>query len=298
MKRLMRSESFARLTRIGCLPAAVFVGLGGTAAAVFTFVPRVPYWVSDPMQYLWESRLAAALISLAIMQLLAGWVNGLAGAVMGTRLVVRETQSLWGTIVKKLREWMVLPLAVVVLRLIMLAVIGLGAVYAYTDLFGQYTYLAVATRLESMARDYPGLVIALFILGGINVFLGPFLRLRFSIILGAWASALTPDQEARPWAGLSARFGAGLAGLMLPFWLVGLGTILVEFYCDPYYEAVARCQPGAIFPAALSSARLSILLTMIAVLAAVGLITVGQVVLSEVMILLANRRISGTSVRK
>jgi hypothetical protein len=283
------SRRSRRLVRVGCIPATLL--LTACLLPLFNLVTlqRAPLWVSNPREYLANQWMLRTLIMLAVIQLLGTWGLGLATASSGT--VAARGQGSWlrPRLQIARRRTLVFALALALVRLILLLVIALAVVWNYVPLFGVRLDWFDLSDLWKAFKVFPIWVAGALVSGLLYWIVGPFLRLWYSSALGALAATWSKQRQEQVWLAFSARLGAGLAGVLALLWGGALITLIILSIFDPHYSTQSVYpdlfphQPHYI--AQIIGAALVILIW-------VTLCTTGQLVLPEVFIWQAKRRLA------
>jgi hypothetical protein len=232
------------------------------------------------------------MLTLSIIQLILVWVLGLLAAVAGAagfalrgtlrpRLIVQRRKLAAGV-------WMILSL-----RFALLMILLLAAIFTFTPLLGQPVD---ASSLERTLLVRPLLPLAAAGMLFIHLIAGPWLRLRYSLTLGALAAASTPSSARRRWSAITARLSAGLVGILALIWGSGAVTLAILTAFDPFYTNQRYQIIPGIFPHVPESIG-QVLLTSLVIAVGLGVYTVGQIVLPGIYIRLAGRRARGAESR-
>jgi hypothetical protein len=277
------------LVRVGCIPATLLLTLVFLPFFNLITLQRAPFWVTNPREYLADQWMLRTLIILAAIQLLGTWGLGLATASSGT--VAARGQGGWlrPRLQVARRRMFVFALALALVRLILLLGIVLAVVWSYVHLFGVRLDWADLSDLRRAFRACPIWVAGALVFGPLYWIVGPFLRLWYSSALGALAATWSKQRQEQVWLALSARLGAGLAGVLALLWGGALITLIILSIFDPHYSS--QSVYPKLFPrqphyiAQLVGAALGVLFWVI-------LCTTGQLVLPEVFIWQAERQLA------
>jgi hypothetical protein len=243
---LLRQRAF----QIGCLPATLL--LASLMVVFFNAVSfnNVPYWVATPRSYVVGGRLVLSGGVLLGLQAVGTWMLGLIAASNGGNAVSGQGGLLQQRLVIARRRMSFLAWAVILLRLEVVVVLVLGALYAFTPLLGPPVRWNATTFIRMTFERWP-LVVALT--GAVTLIqwlAGPLLRMRYSAALGALAATWAKQPADRSSLALTARLGAGLAGYLAVVWGGGLTWLIVLTIMDPSYYSVSRFtgRPSTLYP--------------------------------------------------
>jgi hypothetical protein len=284
-----------KTVRIGCLPATLL--LAGLVLAFFNAVSftNVPYWVASPRPYVIGGRLVLSGGVLIGLQAVGTWVLGLIAASKGGNAVSGRGELLQQRLIISRRRMSFLAWAVILLRLGVVVVLIMAAIYAFTPLLGRPLRWDTTTFVRAVFRSWP-LPVALTIAVVLTHWLiGPLLRMRYSTALGALAATWAKQPADRSLLALTARLGAELAGYLAIVWGGGLIWLIVLTIMDPSYYSVSRFagRPSTLSP---SSPEVLTACLIIGVLALV--IMAGQIFLPQVYVRMARRRLRRTALRE
>lgn len=286
--RVLVSKRGRLALRIGCVPAVILGTLLAILALSLLIFFQAPPSIPDPMSYLVGGRLALSLIAVAGFQALASWVLGLAGALIGMRaasgqgaFVRRRLAVLWRRV--NIAAW-----TVVGLRVVLVLVVAVAALYLFTPVLGYHLRWDIADEIANFWPRYIPFLIVVILVCLAQWLVGPLLRLRYSLALGALGGAASQTRDQRPWLALSLRLGMDLAGLLTIAWGGTLLRILLGVIFDPVtYPSIP--QYPDFFP--LLSPRGGSIATALAFLAAGALIhTALQVTLTWLATSAAGKR--------
>jgi hypothetical protein len=273
------------LIRFACASLPLLGSLGLILIITVITYRDSPPWVVDVRVWRISGRIRLAMILIGGLQLLLTWGMGVLGAVSGAagfttrgalrpRLAVQRRRVSAGA-------WTILSL-----RLVLLLVLLLAGVFAFTSLLGRPFD---ASDLEHTLLVRPLLPLAAGFVLAIHLLAGPWLRLRYSLALGALAAAYTPSAARRRWSAVTARFGAGLIGVLALIWGSALITLGILTAFDPFYTNQGYEVTPWIFPhVPFSIGRVLTISLVVAV--ALGIYTAGQIALPVVYLWLAERR--------
>ncbi len=295
-RRLSRRRK-RRIVQIGCIPAALLTSL-------CLWVVVVLYAEMDNFYYgySYDDRLrtfaGAAIIIPAILQLLATWIMTWQVAAVGARAVSGGEQTLGLRQRVMFRRWLISPLAVFLLRLLMLGgIVFLVSIYA-TRIFGSTVYVDILEAIEDSlkyAHQYPGFrlyyVFAIYAAAVtlLMIMIGPFLRARYNLALGSLVSTYPRRSYQRPWTAVSFRLALGMFTTLGLVWIGSLGGLIFLTITDPSYESpdysylVNRTIPSIVDDVFVYVALTAVLLT---------LNLLGQVVLPFIYTALAKKRLN------
>lgn len=278
-----------RLLQIGCLPLTfmlvgcllLFVNLG-----VFS---QAPSWVSNPDEYLLGERLAGSLGLLAGLQVIGTWLLGLVAA--GTAVPAAAGQG--GMLRQRLailrRRAAIAAWAVFILRVIFLTALAVSAVLAYqhiTDVRNSFQISRNPHVMEVVA------LVSILSTALVQWLIGPFLRLRYSMALGAWGASWTHFRNRRVWMALTARMGAGMCGSIALLWGSTLGILVVGVIRQPFIRSAPVNLWWELFRFLPEDSWEGIVLLLgLSVLIVVYM--VGQIALPPLYLWLARRRLAG-----
>jgi hypothetical protein len=244
-----------------------------------------PPWITDVRVWRISGRLRVAVFALTGVQLILTWGMGLLGAVGGAagyttrgvlrpRLIVQRRKMAAGV-------WTVLSV-----RLALLIVLLLAGVFAFTSLLGR-PFSPFNLERALLVRPLLPLAAGAMIL--IHLLAGPWLRLRYSLALGALAASRTASAARRHWSAVTARFGAGLAGILALIWGSALATLGILTVVDPFYTNQSYEVFPWIFPHIPASISQVLAVSLVSVIA-LGVYMIGQIALPIIYIWLAERQ--------
>lgn len=235
----LRGRQGRAVLRIGCLPAVITGSLTVIAGAGLMTYLQIPYWVSARLSYLAETWFAAAEVTLLGVQLIYGWVAGLVAAANGTQAARAGGQWFKNRLTILRKRMRIIPTGQVALRLLIILLLPV-----FLLLF-RHTSLSTDTRRVAgyfwrLWRVQPVLTATAAALLVIFWFASPFLRMQFSLALGALAAAWHKEREGRRWMALSARLGAELFGTVSLMWGGLIVLLLALSIFDPTYNSPDR----------------------------------------------------------
>ncbi len=284
--RRWSARRWRRAVNMGCVPLTLLCSAGVSAAISLAAFNRPPGWVLNTREWMIAGRLGVSAAVLIGVQAMLAWGIGLAAA-RGGALAARGYGGNLHHRLRIARRRLVVPtIALVMVRVGVLGVIGLAAIFAYLPWGG----MSIATGLPALLRPASGyglFVLAAVVLAIPHWLIGPFLRLRYSVGLGALAGTWAKHEADRVALAFSALLGAGLAGVLALLWGWSSGLLVLLTLVNPssYRSAMTLPNPyGALppFQAALPFA--------------VGIFTLvyaaGQLVLAETCFLMARRRLA------
>ncbi|MBN1120422.1 MAG: hypothetical protein JXJ17_05050 [Anaerolineae bacterium] len=294
-RRLSRRRK-RRIVQIGCIPLALVSSLCLWLTVVF-FAEIDNYNYG----YSYDERLrtfaGVAIIIPAILQLLATWFMTWQVAAVGARTVSGGDQTFGLRQRVMFRRWIVSPLAVFLLRLLMLGgMVFLVLIYT-TRIFGPTVYVDILDTIErSLANSayYPGfrlyyvLTIYTAVVTVLMLLTGPFLRARYNLSLGSLVSTYPRRSYQRPWTAVSFRLALGMFTTLGLVWIGSLGGLVYLSAVDPFYDSpdysslVNRAIPSIVDDVFIYVALTALLLT---------LNLLGQVVLPFIYTALAKKRL-------
>lgn len=258
---LFGSKRTRLLLNIGCVPVVLIGTLMLLLVINVTTFFQAPSWVSDKQAYLVTGRLLISLATVGGLQALATWAVGLAAVLFGLRAAAGQGAYVAKRLEVVRRRMEVTAWAIIALRIVLLAVLVISVLYLYTMVFGFRLTWDLADEAASFITQYPVVLGLALIIILAQWLIGPLLRLRYSVTLGAAAGAWSPDRDQRPWLALSLRLGSELAGLLGILWGISLLRILAGVIFDPLVYPALPQYPD-LFPllpprtAALASALL------------------------------------------
>ncbi len=281
-----KSRTRWRLVQIGCLPFVCML-----AGCLLLFVnlglfSQAPSWVSDPEEYLLGQRIAGSLGALAGLQVIGTWLLGLVAAATAVGAAAGQGGMLRQRLAILRRRAAIMAWAVFLLRVMLLIALGISVVLAYM-------YIAdVRSSLRSSRSPYTMEIVALIsILGAglVHWLSGPFLRLRYSMALGAWGASWTRRRDRRVWMALTARMGAGMCGSLALLWGSVLGILVVGMIRQPFSHSTSIDFRRVFFPFLPRDSWDSIIL-LLALSVLIVLYMMGQLILPPFYFWLARRR--------
>jgi hypothetical protein len=273
------------LIRFACATLALLGSLGLIVVITLITYREPPPWIGDARVWRISGRLKLAVLALGSIQLILTWGLGLLGAISGAagyttrgtlrpRLAVQRCKMAAGV-------WTILSV-----RFVILFVLLLAGVFTFTSLLGR-PFNASSLEHTLLVRPLLPLTAGFLIL--IHLFAGPWLRLRYSLALGALAASYTASTSRRHWSAVTARFGAGLAGILALIWGSALATLGILTAFDPFYTSQSYDVIPWIFPHIPASIG-RVLVVSVAVVVALSVYTAGQIALPVIYIWLAERR--------
>ena len=279
--RIRHRRRWWRLLRALYFPLAVLFPLLLTGFLCFVAFRRAPVWANNPRAYLLSRRLGLALGMLGGFQLVETWVLGLASAGAGGVVAVRGAKLRPRLIIVRRRMWLA-ALAVVLLRLfVLLLLLGVPVLVVFLSGSVVIPPLWEVEEVRRSLRLYPLLSVTLAALAVVQWLVGPFLRMRYSVALGALAATWGRDRSHRRWLAQVARLSVGLAGILALLWGSTLALLIFFTGVDPRYSSIP--------PVTLPDWEVLIY----PVVSAVLLISlVGQLVLPSVYVWLAGHRLA------
>lgn len=278
------------LITIGCLPVTIITALALILVLNFVFFFQAPTWIPDKTSYLVAGRLLLSLGTLASMQMLVTWGIGLMAAFMGLRAAAGQGGLLIRRLAVIRRRLEIGTWAVVALRLVVVLILVASAAYLFTSLLGFHLAWDFADSFSLFVSRYPALFGLAASICLAQWLIGPFLRLRYSLALGALAGAWTRDRDYRPWLALSLRLGMGLAGLLALIWGITIVRLTVGIIFDPVGYPSLPQYPD-LFPLLPPGAASAAMLTL-QVAGLVLLHSVIQVILTQVALNSARARLA------
>lgn len=282
-RRRWSGRKWRRLWQVGCLPMAIVLACVLVVAFNLLFFRRSPSWVSDSREYLVTGRLTLSLAVLVWLQALGTWVLGLLAAGSARRVAPGQAGTLPVRLAIARRRMRIPTAAVLVLRVAVLLVLVLFALYAYTRLFGHMMSWDTTFELRRVSRVFPFLAFATLVVLLLHWLAGPFLRVHYSTALGALAATWSRHADERLSLALSARLGAGMVGALAILWGYGLGMLVT----------LTVIQPRSFFPDPPEpSWRTQTVVYCLAVALGMSLYMIGQVVLPRFYVRLARRRLA------
>ncbi len=288
--RRQSERRWQRRIRVGCLPALLIF-----TCVLLSFLNTVPFvdvpsGIVDLNSFLIGGRIAISLQALFLLQLMGTWALGLVGAVVATRAAAGQGRFVAERLAILRNRASFLAWAVLALRLLFLAVVIMTLAFLYTPVLG--------TRLDSDLASSIWLAIQLEPLEiGVVLFVmlvswlfGPFLRLRYSMALGALAATWSRRSDSRFWLAISARLAAGLLGMLLVLWGGALLNLISYALQNPN---VGQGIPYNLPPVIASLSPLAQgTASWLAIAALLALYVAGQVFLPPLAIALARLRLA------
>lgn len=277
------------LLQLGCLPFSCML-----AGCLLLFVNLVvfsqaPTWVSDPEEYLLGQRIAGSLAALAGLQVIGTWLLGLVSAAMAIGATAGQGGMLYQRLAILHRRAAVAAWAVFLLRVIVLIALVVSVVLSAL-------YITDAGITVDIPRDshFMEIVAMVSILSTVLVqwLAGPFLRLRYSMALGAWGASWTRLRRRRVWMALTARMGAGMCGSLALLWGSVLGILAIGIIRRPFSHSASIDFWQAFFPYLPKDSWNGIVISLgLSVL--IILYMIGQIVLPRFYLRLTRRRLAG-----
>ncbi len=269
----------------GCLPVTIVLSAGFVFLLNLVTYWRAPYWVSNPVEYLLSGRLGMSVVTLFALQMLATWSMGLLGAGRAVRAAGGQGGQLrlrLRVIYRRLRSTAV---SVLVLRVGVLIVLIAFAIFTYTSILGFRLDSDWLSDFRRAFRVQPFLVMIVSLLVLFQWLVGPFLRLRYSAVLGALASAWTRQTGGeRLSLALSLRLGMGMLGALTVLWLPTIVYLVYATITDPYSSYSGVYTPSPAFKVEVMRVSLVLILALIAHLG-------GQIGLPELYLAIARARL-------
>jgi hypothetical protein len=258
---------------------------------------RVPRsWITDVREWRISGRLSLILYGLLGLQYVVNWIMGILAAAAGAQVTAHGV-DLRSRLRTAGRGVWAAVFAVSGLRLLLIAALVVSGLYAFTHVFGPPIDVAGTLKIERLALLRP---LSLSVAGGLlilHLLAGPWLRLRYSLRLGALAASYAKAREQRVWNALVARLGAGLTGALTLLWGGSIISLVLSMILDPVF--IPRPSNGLLelypnLPSSLGQALA--FLHLGAALLAVMLI--GQIVIPGIFMRRAERRLGVRSARE
>ncbi len=227
----------------GCLPVTLLVAVCGLVFLNIVTYRRAPSWISDPSEFLFSGHMMVSLGMLTAMQLMATWLMGLLSAASAGTLAAKPRSSIRRRLAVVRRRVRIATWAVLMLRLGLLLGLAIAWLFMMTVFDGSLlpNFVVDLFRVLRMGRGLFVVPAAGLML--ISFFVGPFLRMRYSLAIGVWAATFTPHHDERPWVAASARLGAGLLGVLGILWGVSaitlFGLAVVDLHSSYHLDSTA-----------------------------------------------------------
>lgn len=273
------------LLRFVCLVLALLGSLSLVGFITVITYRDAPSWITDVQSWRITGRLSAAGLALVSLQLILAWGLGLLGAIGGAAGFTTRG-ALRPRLIVQRRKMAAAAWALLGVRLALLLILLLAGALTLTPWLG---HPFDASELEHTLLARPLLPVAAGCLLLVHLVAGPWLRLRYSLTLGALAAAYTSVASRRRWSAVTARLAAGLAGILTLIWGSALGVLAVATAFDPFYTSQRSQMIPRLFPHVPSSID-EVLTVSLVIAVGLGVYLAGQIVLPGVTIWLAERR--------
>jgi hypothetical protein len=234
-RKLARHEALRRsqrLARLGCLPFAFLLTICLLLVVNLGLITGPPYWVSDAHEYLLSQRILGSLGTLAGIQLVGSWLLGLVGAVAAASAVGGQGGLLRQRLAVSRRRIVLYAWAVFLLRWIFLIALVVCGVLAYASLASFRLSWNDFRRTTGFFEVLALSVMTISVL--LQWMFGPFLRLRYSMALGAVVAVWTRARDARRWQAITVRLAEGMLGAFALLWGGTLGGVVVTSIRQPF----------------------------------------------------------------
>lgn len=294
LPKTRKSRRRRRLLQLGCLPFTLM--LTGCLLLFISqvVVSRAPSWVSDPEEYLLGQRIAGNLGALVGLQVIGTWLLGLVAASTAAAAAAGQGGMLYQRLAILRRRVTITAWAVFLLRVIFLIALGVSAILIYP-------YIAEVqdswANFLTIRNPYVIEIVALVSMLGTALaqwLVGPFLRLRYSMALGAWGASWTRFRHRRVWMALTARMGAGMCGSLALLWGSAFGILVIATIRRPFSGSYTLDFQRVFFPFLPEDSWNGIVFSLgLSVL--IILYMVGQLVLPTFYLRLARRRLAGST---
>jgi hypothetical protein len=279
-----------RLLNIGCLPVVAIATLALLLIMNAAWFWQAPSWATDPRAYLASGRLILSIGSVSGLQMVVTWGIGLMASLVGIQAATGQGGLLVCRLEVIRRRVGFTAWAVVGFRLILIGLAIIAGLLWYTNIFGFRLSFGPADDAWSILNHYPAYSVIVLIVVVTQLLVGPLLRLRYSLALGALAGTWTRDRDQRPWLALSIRLGLGLAGLVGLLWGAAAVRLLAAIAFDPagypsiaqYPDVFSRLPPSATTIAVLASLATGVLVFHTAL----------QLILTAVVLAMARARMA------
>lgn len=281
-----------RLLQIGCLPITLILTACLLLFVNLVAVSRAPTWVSDPEEYLLAQRITGSLGALAGLQIIGTWLLGVVAAATAAGAAAGQGGLLRKRLAVLRRRVVPAAWAIFILRVLVLIALAISAVLIYpylVDFQGTWTDFRIARRPHISEIVTALLTLVTVLLHWLS---GPFLRLRYSMALGAWGASWTRFRSRRVWMALTARMGAGMCGSLALLWSSLLGVLVLLTIGHPFSRSDALDFRRVLFPFLPRDSWESIVL-LAGLSVAIILYMVGQLALPRFYLWMARRWLAG-----
>ncbi len=297
-----RRIRFQRWARIGCLPEVLIASIIGILLALLLAVGnRTSIYAPPALRDIVESFLSGSIVFVVAIQIGAVWVLGLQAAHYGSQTVAGGTASFKPRIAVMWQRMRIPLLSVISARLIIL---GLFSTLVIATISARlpvgYWILGDYLLYRAVARSAPLLIMLLLLFGIVHAFVGPWLRLWYSLHLGAFAATNTQFRHEQASLAATARVLSGLLVALAFIWgLPIFGSVFVLFIEPTLQLNQPSGTPIAdVFRQLFDWRNLSpytqALYVMVAIVVLIPIHTAGQLILSTVLRFLTLRRLSSS----
>lgn len=290
-----------RWTRISCLPMMLLGCVAGLGIALLIAIgdASTSVAVASLRDVLADFTLISTVFLFGL-QIAAVWIIGVQAARYASYSVSGE-DVLFKTRLQVARQRMRMPLLSLLLVRTVLLMLLLMAVILTLNFpsIARGTFFNDFRAVLSGWRIAPLLMLVFFMLLLLHGFLGPVLRLEYSMAIAAFGATFTRYRAERPSLAATARLGSGLILGLTFLWGLTIGATLVLVAIDPFSnDSLIQ----GIFPAQLLRFRdfewSSLGMTTRALYVVTGLTILlplymaGQVILTRVLYALTKRRLA------
>jgi len=289
-----------RLVQIGCFPFTFLLTACLLLVINVVLVSKAPSWVTDPDKYLTGQRVLGSLGALTGLHLVGTWLLGLIAAAMAAGAAAGQGGMLRQRLTILHRRAVVMAWVVFLLRFVLLIALVVSILLVRVHVSGTQISFVV---FEDFKMNVNGVRHLSFIVASVvtlvvmltQFLFGSFLRLRYSMALGALAATWSRRREWRLLAAVTGRTGAGMLGSLALLWGGALGILIFSTVRQPLSRSLPVDLHRAIFPALTWPAARNILI-LLALTVLICLYMIGQVVLPPVYLWLARRRLASRPV--
>ncbi|MBN1313092.1 MAG: hypothetical protein JXB30_16900 [Anaerolineae bacterium] len=277
-----------RLLQVGGLPFTLMMAACLLLVVNGVFISKAPSWVTDPDEYLLGQRILGTLGTLTGLHLIGTWLLGLLGAAMAGAAAAGQGGMLRQRLTVLHRRTMIVAWAVFLLRWILLAALIVSAILA--DRYISNVSITGDDYFNVFGVEWVISVVALVTLL-IHLLSGPFLRLRYSMAVGALGATWSRQRRWRLLAAVTARTAAGLLGSVALLWGGVFGILIILTIRQPLSHSLPIDFHQIFFPA-LSWSMASSLLFLLGLTVLIWLYVIGQLVLPFCLLWLARWRLA------
>ena len=231
--RRRAERRWLRTLRLGLVPATII-----SALAILVVINTILFLESiSGYQPSFENdipaRLTACVVALFILQAVALWILGIVSAILSRHALTASGTQLSQRLAIMNRRYAFLARAVLSLRVMLLLILIIAFVLTVTTVFGLNLVSDISSSIWLDARYQPLTVGLAAFIGLLSWIFGPFLRLRYSMSLGALASTWSRRPDEQFWLALSARLLVEMVGVLFLVWAISVLNLVTYITFDP-----------------------------------------------------------------